>query len=567
MSDGARGATATRSGTAPLPAEMPPYSGREKIITMLGVLLAMFLSSLDSTIVGTAMPRIIADLQGFDRYAWVSSAYLLTSTVTVPIYGKLSDQLGRKSIFILGVILFLIGSALSGTAQTMNELIAYRAFQGIGAGSLMSLAPAIVGDIFTPRERGKWQGVTGAVFGISSIIGPLIGGWLTEYASWHWVFYVNIPIGIIALLVLIFVMPALHRGTGQATIDYTGSILIVVGVVPLLLALSLGGAPYPWLSPQIAGLLIVAILALTGFVIYEARLSARGGQPVLEPRLFKNSIFTVSTIITMTTTMALYGSIFFIPLFLQGVAGQSATNSGLVMTPLLLASVVTSIVSGQLVSRLGRYKWLAITGIVISIIGQFVLVRLNINSTGGEVVLGMIVLGLGLGFSMSLYTLIVQNALPTRIGEATGALVFFRSIGGALALGLMGSLLNSAYLPAFRRALPASVTHAVPGKMLSVFDNPQILLSPDMMSKVQAQFAAQGAQGQAIFQRIIEAVKVGLVQGIHEGFIMSFVLMLMSLVAVFFLPEIALRGPARGRPASTAARDAEPVESNAGAPL
>jgi EmrB/QacA subfamily drug resistance transporter len=560
MSDGARGATAKRNGTAPLSTEMPQYSGREKVITMLGVLLAMFLSSLDSTIVGTAMPRIIADLQGFDRYTWVSTAYLLTSTVTVPIYGKLSDQIGRKSIFILGVVLFLIGSALSGTAQTMNELIGYRAFQGIGAGALMGLAPAIIGDIFTPRERGKWQGVTGAVFGISSIIGPLIGGGLTEYASWHWVFYVNVPIGIIALLVLIFVMPRLNPGTGRASIDYTGSILIIVGVVALLLALSLGGAPYSWLSPQIIGLFIIAAIALTGFVFYELCLSGRGGQPVLEPRLFKNSIFTVSTIITLTTTMALYGSIFFIPLFLQGVVGQSATNSGLVMTPLLLAAIATSILSGQLVSRLGRYKWFAITGILISIIGQFLLVRLNINSTGGEVVLGMVVLGLGLGFGMSLYTVIVQNALPTRIGEATGALVFFRSIGGALALGLMGSLLNSAYLPAFHRALPASVTHAVPSNVLAVFDNPQILLSADMMTKVQAQFAAQGAQGQVILQQIIQAVKVGLVQGIHDAFIMGFVLMLVSLVVVFFLPEIALRGPERGKPISVSARDREKVQ-------
>jgi EmrB/QacA subfamily drug resistance transporter len=526
---------------------MPLYTNREKVVTMIGILLVMLLASLDSTIVSTAMPRIIADLQGFDRYAWVSTAYMLTSTIAVPIYGKLSDQIGRKPILIFGIVLFLVGSALSGLSQTMNQMIGFRALQGLGAGSLMSLAPTVVGDLFTPRERGKWQGVTGGVFGISSIVGPLIGGWLTEYASWHWIFYVNIPIGLIALLVLIFTMPAIQSGVARSGVDYLGAALLIFGTLPLLLAFSWGGSQYPWFSLPIIGLLIFAVAMLVGFTFYESHLAGRGGEPILAPGLFGNRIFAISTIITTVTSMALYGSVFFIPLFVQGVIGQSATNSGLLMTPMMLASVVTSILAGQLVSRLGKYKWIAITGLVVSLCGQALLVLLNAGANGGQVTLAMVVLGAGLGFGMSLYTLIVQNAMPRRIGQATSALIFFRSIGGTLILGLMGSILNSAYLPAFQQALPTTIRQKVPEQVLHSFNDPQVLLAPDTMAKLQAQFASYGAQGPAMLQQIIEAMRVGLVRGIHEGFVIGLILMALGLLTVFFLPEIPLLGPTRNK--------------------
>src|SRR5438309_98219 len=231
--------------------ERPRYSRRETLLTMLGVLLVLLLASLDQTIVSTAMPRIVADLQGFDRYTWVTTAYLLTSTVTVPIYGKLSDMLGRKLVYIVGLSLFLVGSALSGAAPSMNLLIVFRAFQGLGAGALIPISIAIIGDLFTPRERAKWQGATGAVFGLSSIIGPLVGGWLTEYASWRWIFYVNLPLGIIALLTAIFLMPELRSVTRRGSIDYIGVALLIIGTVPLLLGFTWAGTLYSWLSPQI----------------------------------------------------------------------------------------------------------------------------------------------------------------------------------------------------------------------------------------------------------------------------------------------------------------------------
>jgi EmrB/QacA subfamily drug resistance transporter len=325
--------TPARSNTAVADYEQPRYSRRDTVLTMIGVLMVMLLASLDQTIVSTAMPRIIADLQGFDRYTWVSTAYLLTSTVMVPIYGKLSDLLGRKPIFLFGVVVFLVGSALSGTAQSMNQLILFRAFQGIGAGALIPIAITIVGDLFTPRERGKWQGLTGGVFGLSAIIGPTLGGWITQNTTWRWIFYVNLPIGIAALLVLIFLMPALRGKATNVSIDYTGAALLVLGTVPLLLGFTFAGSQYDWLSPQIIGLFAGAVVALTAFVFYEARLERHGGQPIIEPGLFKNSVFSVSTVVTMIFGMGLFGSIFFIPLFVQGVIGGSATNSGLILTP------------------------------------------------------------------------------------------------------------------------------------------------------------------------------------------------------------------------------------------
>ena len=539
--------------------EQPRYSKRDTILTMAGVLMVMLLASLDQTIVSTALPRVIADLQGFDRYTWVSTAYLLSSTVTVPIYGKLSDLFGRKPIFLFGVVIFLIGSALSGASQSMNELIAFRAFQGLGAGALMPIAIAIIGDLFTPRERGKWQGLTGGVWGLSAIVGPTLGGWITQNTSWRWVFYVNLPVGLAAMLVLIFLMPSLRSTGKQVSIDYIGAALLILGTVPLLLGFSWAGSQYDWLSPQILGLFAVSLVASTAFIIYEARLERLGGQPIIEPSLFKNSIFTVSTIITIIFGMGLFGSIFFIPLFVQGVIGTSAINSGLILTPLMLTSIVGSVASGQLVSRLGRYKWIAITGMLVTVAGSWMLVRLDVHSTNNDVLLAMLVMGLGMGFGMALYTLIVQNALPRKIGQATSTLVFFRSIGGTIGLAAMGSILTSTYLPAFKSALseglskqplPPAVKQSIQAQFLKIFSNPQILLSPDALAQMRAAAAAQGKQGLALLNVAIEAVKTGLAQGIHNLFVLSLALMIAGLIAVFFLKEVPLQG-GRSRSATT----------------
>src|SRR5690242_2329337 len=263
--------------------ETPRYSKRETLLTMIGVLMVMLLAALDQTIVSTAMPRITAEFNGLDRYTWVTTAYLLTSTVMIPIYGKLSDMFGRKPIFLIGVVLFLIGSALSGMAQDMNQLIAFRAFQGIGAAALMPIALAVIGDLFTPRERAKWQGVTGAVFGVSSVLGPLAGGWITDNSSWRWVFYVNLPVGIVALLVLAFLMPTLSSRVENARIDYIGALLLVAGTVPLMLGFTWAGSQYDWLSPQILGLFAGSLVGLVLFFAYEIYLEKHDKQPIIDP--------------------------------------------------------------------------------------------------------------------------------------------------------------------------------------------------------------------------------------------------------------------------------------------
>jgi EmrB/QacA subfamily drug resistance transporter len=545
--------------------EQPRYSRRDTLLTMFGVLMVMLLGSLDQTIVATALPHVIADLHGFNQYTWVSTAYLLTSTVTVPIYGKLSDLFGRKPIFLFGIVLFLVGSALSGASQSMTQLIAFRAFQGLGTGALTPIAIAVVGDLFTPRERGKWQGVTGAVFGLSAIIGPTLGGWITQYSSWRWIFYVNLPVGLLALLVLIFLMPTLRRKAQKVSIDYIGAALLVAGTVPLLLGFTFAGSQYAWLSPQIIGLLGGSLVMGVAFVIYEAWLERRDGQPIIAPSLFKNSIFAVSTLVTFIFGMALFGAVFFIPLYVQGVVGSSATNSGLVLTPLTLTLVVSSIVSGQLVSRLGKYKWLASIGMLVSVGGALLLLRLDVNSDNTDVLLALLVFGLGMGFGMSLYTLIVQNAIPNKIGQATAALTFFRSIGGTIALAAMGSVLNSAYLPAFNNALPHAIKQLATvqpkvAQFLGIFHNPQVLLQPDVEAQLLTQATHQGAAAVMMFNQVIESVKVGLSAGIHDVFLVTMVVIVVGAIAVLFLKEIPLRG-ARQRASETPAEETPKAES------
>lgn len=531
--------------------EQPLYSRRETLLTMAGVLLIMLLASLDQTIVGTALPRIVADLNGFDQYTWVTTAYLLTSTVMVPIYGKLSDIFGRKSIFIFGVVLFLIGSALSGASQSMFQLVLFRGFQGIGAGALIPIALTVVGDLFTPRERGRWQGATGALFGLSSILGPTVGGWIADHLTWRWVFYVNLPLGLLALLGLIFLMPSLHVRGRRATIDYIGCALIALGTVPLLLGFTWAGTTYPWLSWQILGLIIGSVCVLVVFLLYEIWLERRDGQPIIAPSLFKNSIFSVASVVTVIFGMGLFGSISFIPLFLQGVVGSSATNSGVLLMPLMVTAMAASVLSGQIVARFGRYKWLVILSMAISVIGTSLLFRLDVHAGNAEVVTAMLVLGLGMGVGMSLYTLIVQNALPQMMAQATSALTFFRQIGATIGLAAMGSLMVSAFPSAFRSALPTPVTHALPPAVLRQYGDPNALLNP-----VQAggPHLPQTPQALALYQQIVGAMKQALAQSIHQVFVLCLIIMIAGLISVLFLREIKLRDK-RG-----AARDLEDQE-------
>jgi len=420
-----------------------PKISPEKRWTVFGsLMLVMLLAAMDQTIVSTAMPRIIGELSGLDHYSWVATSYLLLSTVTLPLYAKLSDILGRKNILVFGVVVFMIGSALCGFAQTMMQLILARGFQGIGAGALMPIVMATMGDLFSPRERGRYQGFAGAIFAIASVAGPLIGGLITDHASWRWVFFVNLPLGIAALVGLIALMPAVKTARWQdIKIDFVGSAFLVTTLTTLLLGFTWAGVSLPWSSPVIISLLGASLISLVAFIITELRVA----EPVIELRLFKNPIVLVSFLVTMLTSVSMFTGIFFLPLFMQEVLGESASSSGTVMTPMMITLVIASTISGQFITRTGRYKRNALIGSAIVVVGSLFLVRLGLTSTPWDVTVAMIVMGLGLGVGSSLYTTVVQNAVKQKqMGQATGAVTLFRQIGGTVGLALFGSMVNSA---------------------------------------------------------------------------------------------------------------------------
>src|SRR5690348_2347759 len=530
------GSAVTLSTQEPQP--LSETLGRGRLFSILiGVILGMLLAALDQTIVGTALPHIVASLGGLNHYAWVVTAYLLASTVSIPIWGKLSDIYGRRTFFILGMIIFLAGSALAGTSQNMTELIIYRGIQGLGAGAMMPIALAIIGDIFSPAERGKWQGLFVAVFGFASIVGPTLGGWITDNWGWRWVFYVNMPVGIIAVLTAGFVLPKLVIRR-QHIIDYLGVVTLIAGAVPLLLAFSWAGTQYAWGSWQIIGSFIFSAVMLTIFVLVEMR----AAEPIISPQLFKNSIFTVSTISMFLVSAGMFGAILYLPLFVQGVLGNSATNSGVVLTPMMLGFIFSSIVGGQLLSRTGRYKFLAIFGFAVAAVGLFLLSRMTVTTAQGEVVRNMIITGLGGGVLLSLFTIVVQNAFPYKqLGEVTASLTFFRSIGSTMGVAVMGTIMINAYQTAMQSNLPAIVKRAVPADRLAQLQNPQLLLSPDFLAKIQHYFASLGPQGLTIFRQLIEAIRLSLSTAITNVFFLGFIIMLVGLVSVLFLREIPLR--------------------------
>ena len=518
------------------------FSRRTIALTLMGTMLVTFISTLDQTVVGTALPRIGADLQRFDLLAWVTAIYLLTMTVTIPIYGKLSDLFGRKPIFLGALVIFLIGSALSGFAQSMTQLIVFRGFQGIGAGGLESIAIAIVGDLFPPRERGRWIGITSSSYALASVVGPLVGGLLTDKISWRWVFYVNLPIGIIALFVLAFVMPTLRAPNKRIIIDAPGALLIVLAMVPLLLAFSWAGDSFAWLSWQSLGLFGSSLGLLALLVIYSLRQERLGREPIVEPSMFKDvRVFSVSLLASMFVSIALLGSVYFLPVFLQSVAGVSATNSGLVLIPLALASIVGAVIGGQLITATGRYKWIALASTAMMVVGLLLLLRLDVHSTSRDIVMALLVLGPGVGSGLSLYTIAVQNAMLGRIGQATSAVVFFRQLGQSIGLVAIGTVVTTSYIPAFHQALPSTLMQAMPSRLIKVFENPLVLTSPDIMTPIHAGFEHYGVQGSAAFNTVLTAVKLGLTESIHSAILLNLGLMLLTFVVVCFLKELPLR--------------------------
>ncbi len=503
------------------------------------VMLGLFLSAMDQTVVGTALPRIIADLSGLELYAWVFTSYMLASTTVVPIVGKMGDIFGRKNFFLAGIIIFLIGSMLCGLSQSMLQLIIFRGLQGVGGGFIFANAFAIIGDLFAPAERGKYAGLMSGVFGIASVLGPLIGGGITDNLDWRWVFYVNIPLGIAAFIVIALVLPASEHRDAQKPLDYAGAIALAAAIVPLLLGFSWAGNDYAWSSVQVVATLSFAALMLSAFVLIEHRAE----DPIVPLWLFRNPIFAVCTAAAFVSGAAMFSSSVYIPLFMQGVLNFSATNAGLVLTPMTLGLVGGSIIGGQVISRSGRYKWLTVIGFAISTSGMFLLSRMDAGSSQLFGMQAMAVLGFGLGLSFPALVLATQNALPyTMLGVTTSLNTFARSVGGTIGVAIMGSFLTRRLNDELASGLPPEVAGGAPPPLLAALQNPRLLLDDGALARVRDEGFGPvfGAGAPRLFDAALASMRDALATSITDVFLIATAIMAVAVVISLFLREIPL---------------------------
>ncbi|TDI20169.1 MAG: DHA2 family efflux MFS transporter permease subunit [Acidobacteria bacterium] len=518
MSDTVGDVTApSGAAAAGVPTAPAPLTHRQILIVFSGLMTGLLLAALDQTIVATALPTIVGELGGLEHYSWVVTAYLLTSTVSTPLYGKISDLYGRKAVFQTAILIFLAGSLLAGLAQTMVQLVLCRGIQGAGAGGLMAMTFAVVGDVVAPRERGRYTGYLGSVFAFASVVGPLLGGFIVDHVSWRWVFLINLPVGAMALVVTSSVLkPPLMRRAHR--IDVEGAVLLVTAVSCLVLALVWGGTEYPWGSMVIIGLGLAGVVLTLAFVAWESRVP----EPTLPLRLFGNRIFSVTAGLGFLIGCGMFGGIIFLPLFLQIVTGASATNSGLLMLPLMGGLMTASITSGRIISRTGRYKVWPVTGMAVAAAGMFLLSLMGPDTTRLESSFCMLVLGLGIGMVMQVLVLAVQNAVAyADLGVATAAATFFRSMGGLFGVAVFGAILNTRMAEELPRLVPAAALAEAGGRASQLLSSPaQIRLLPP-----------------EIRNGIIEALSLS----IHSVFLWAIPLLLAGFALSWFLDEIPLR--------------------------
>ncbi|WP_420176884.1 MDR family MFS transporter [Luteococcus sp. OSA5] len=487
----------------------------------IGLMLGMFVASITQTIVGPAMPRIVAELGGMDHYSWVATATMLVGAITTPIVGKLSDLYGRRSFYLGGLLVFMLGTLIAGLTQNFAMLIFARAIQGLGTGTLMPLSQTIIGDIIPPRQRGKYQGLMGAVFGMSSVAGPLAGGFITDHWGWRWLFFASLPVGIAAFGAIFRFLHIPHEKR-ETTIDWLGMATLSTALVCLLLPTSMGGTTWAWSSPLVIGLYAAGVLLTLAFIVVERR----AVEPVIPLRLFRSSLFTLSNLAGFFISMMMFGAIIYIPVYAQGVLGVSATNSGLILMPMNLALIGLSIVGGLLVSRTGRYKEFMLAGVAIMGIGFWLLTRLHVGSSQLQLTIAMTVFGIGLGLCMQQYTLAVQNTAARRdLGVATAATQFFRNVGNTVGIAIFGTIMTTQMKTAIPRHLPPEVAAQMQasGQQVSSGD----VLDPEALAKMPPVVAA--------------AIRAGLGDALHTVFVIGIPLSILVFAISLFIKAVPLR--------------------------
>lgn len=523
---------------------MEHLSEKRKLTIMIAIMAAMFFSAINQTIIGVAMPRIIAKLGGMDYYTWAITIYLLTSTVATVLVGKLSDIYGRKPFILAGIALFMLGAFLSGFSADIFQLIAFRGIQGMGAGIIMSTAFTAVGDLYAPRERAKWMGVMSGVFGLSSVLGPPLGGYLVDHLDWRWVFWMFLPLGIVAFFMIISLFPKVERKAGES-IDYWGSIFLTTTIVPLLLAFSWAGdgaGKYAWGSWQIIGLFSATVVSLIIFILVEMKVKS----PVLPLSLFRNGIVTVSNLAGFVLNAGMMGAIIYVPFFVQGVKGISPTYSGYVTMPMSVVMILCTAFIGQFISKTGKYKKMAIGGLLIMTFGMVLLHFMTPDTAIYITVIYMCIVGLGLGISMPVFSLTIQNAVePQQLGVATASSQLFRSLGGTIGIAVMGTVMNS-HMTSKMTELGAA-SGAAGGQMQidpkyaeSIKDvmNPQTLLDQPKLESIMSQLPPEL---QTMVDNLVHMVREALSYGVTSTFLTGAIVTAVAVVLTFFLKEIPLR--------------------------